>query len=500
MTPTSSSSDRNSATLVVVDNPSRWPFALHGAEVVSARGYLTQGRFSALRRANVFNLCRSYRYQSTGYYVSLLAAARGHRPRPGINAIQDMKSQTVMRVISDELDDLIQKSLAPIQSDDFLLSIYFGRNVAKRYDRLALKLFNLFEAPLLRARFVKNHRWQLQHIRPVSSNEIPDSHRPEIARFADAYFSGPQGSPRRRAVARYDLAILHDPAEEAPPSDARALKRFARAAERLGMRPHLITKDDYGRLSEFDALFIRQTTSVNHHTYRFAQRAAAEGLVVVDDPESIVRCTNKVYLAELAERHGIPTPATRIVHKDNLERLAGELPYPAVLKQPDSSFSKGVRKVEDADAFRAAATELLEESELVLAQEFVPTDFDWRVGVLDGKPLYVCRYYMAPKHWQIIHHRQGGPTDWGKVDTLTVGEAPRKVVRVALRAARLIGRGLYGVDLKTVGKKCYLIEVNDNPSMEVGYEDRILGDELYTKVMEFFLARLERRAAGEYRA
>ena len=84
------------------------------------------------------------------------------------------------------------------------------------------------------------------------------------------------------------------------PSNERALEKFEKAAERMGHRRcELITATISRRLAEFDALFIRETTSVNHHTYRFARRAAAEGLVVIDDPESIVRCTNKVYLAEL---------------------------------------------------------------------------------------------------------------------------------------------------------------------------------------------------------
>ncbi len=62
-----------------------------------------------------------------------------------------------------------------------------------------------------------------------------------------------------------------------------------------GSRTELITRDDSNRLSEFDALFIRETTSVDHHTNRIARKALAEGLVVIDDPESILRCSNKVY-------------------------------------------------------------------------------------------------------------------------------------------------------------------------------------------------------------
>ena len=81
------------------------------------------------------------------------------------------------------------------------------------------------------------------------------------------------------------------------------MQKFIKAANQKGIQANLITKDDYSTLSSYDALFIRETTAVNHHTFRFAQRAKAEGLVVVDDPESIIKCSNKVYLAELLKMH-----------------------------------------------------------------------------------------------------------------------------------------------------------------------------------------------------
>ncbi|MEJ2699394.1 MAG: RimK family alpha-L-glutamate ligase, partial [Desulfuromonadales bacterium] len=70
---------------------------------------------------------------------------------------------------------------------------------------------------------------------------------------------------------------------------------------------------------------------------------------------------------------------------------------------------------------------------------------------------------------------------------------PTQVVRTALRAAGLIGDGLYGVDLKQVGKSLYVIEVNDNPNIDSGTEDAVLKDELYLRVMRVLLRRLERR-------
>ena len=485
--------------LVVVDHAEAWPARIAGQEVVSAWHYLTDARFARLRAARVYNLCQSYRYQSTGYYVSLLAAARGHRPLPDVSTIQDLKLRDVARLLNDDIDQLIQRSLAPLGSDEFTLSIYFGQNLAGRHARLARALFNLLPAPLLRARFQRAaSEWQLKSYGPIPLGEVPESHRDFLYAAAAAYFAKRRAPQRRLAQGRFDLALLCDPDEAEPPSNARALRRFAQAAQTLGFALERISKADYGRVAEFDALFIRETTAVNHHTYRFARRAARAGVVVIDDPESILRCTNKVYLAQLMARHGLPTPPTLLVHRGNIEQAVRELGLPCVLKQPDSAFSKGVVKVDTPADFKREARRLLDRSDLAVAQAFVPTDYDWRIGVLGGEPLYACRYYMAPRHWQIIRRDRGGRKHEGQSDTLAVDDVPARVLDVAVRAARAVGDGLYGVDLKQFGDECRIIEVNDNPSIDAGVEDEVLGDALYRRIMEHFLRRLEQRTAPAF--
>jgi len=484
--------------LIVTNNVKQWPFDIPNVDVIDAWSYLTLPEYSERRGAKVFNLCRSYRYQSIGYYVSLLAEARGHKPSPSVTTIQDLKTSAIVRLVSGDLDELIQKSLAPIQSKKFTLSIYFGRNTAKRYDRLSLHLFNLFQAPMLRAQFALNGKWQLRSITAISASEVPEAHHRFVLQMATEHFSGRRATVRRRAQTRYDLAILWNPTATDSPSDEKALRRFEKAAESRGLGTELITRDDYGRLAEFDALFIRETTAVNHYTYRFARRAASEGLVVIDDPESIVKCTNKVYLAELLKRHKVPIPETWIIHRDNVDALAGDLKYPCVLKKPDSAFSVGVVKADSSEQLLEMVHNFLGESDLIVAQEFLPTTFDWRVGILDGRPLYACKYFMAPKHWQIVKRDGRGGSQYGKAETLPVELAPRRAVQVALRAAKLIGDGLYGVDVKQSGQKFYVIEVNDNPNLDAGVEDAILKEELYRRVMGVFLARIERRKAGVF--
>jgi glutathione synthase/RimK-type ligase-like ATP-grasp enzyme len=484
-------------TLFVVDKKERWTIDIPEVDVIDARQYLTDPTYSALRNAKVFNLCKSYSYQSIGYYVSLLAEARGHRPKPNIVTIQDMKSLSILRTVSSDLDELIQKSLAHLQSDKFELSVYFSRNVARHYDRLSRHFFNLFQVPFFRVYFEREEGvWCVRNISPLALSEIPEAHFPTLVEFIKDYFTRKRATLRRKTHHRYSLAVLADKSDLTPPSNTKAMQRFLKAAESMSIEAEVIEKDDYDRISEFDALFIRTTTTVNNYTYRFARKAEAEGLVVIDDPQSIVKCANKVFLAELFDRHHIRTPHTVIVHKGNYKEAAATIGFPCVLKQPDSSFSLGVTKVSSQAEYELKAEQMLEKSDLVIVQSFLPTEFDWRIGIIDGKPFYACKYHMAPRHWQIYNHEQKGNDSCGRVDTLPVEVASRHIVQMALKAANLIGDGLYGVDMKEVDGKCYVIEVNDNPNLDAGIEDEILRERLYERVMEVFWKRLEQKRNG----
>jgi len=179
-----------------------------------------------------------------------------------------------------------------------------------------------------------------------------------------------------------------------------------------------------------------------------------------------------------------------------MKEIAARLGYPLVLKIPDGSFSRGVMKVEDERALEKAAGELFQHSSLLLAQEFLYTEFDWRIGVLNREALYACKYYMSRGHWQIYNHGAKGTDKSGGFETIPVRDAPSDVVKLALKATQGIGDGLYGVDLKQVDGKPVVIEVNDNPSIDAGVEDAYLGEDLYLRIMQEFLRRMERKRLG----
>jgi glutathione synthase/RimK-type ligase-like ATP-grasp enzyme len=479
-------------TIVAVSELRDWALQVPGVEVVLAKDYLSDPHWTDVEGVRVFNLCRRYRYQSEGYYVSLLAMARGHTALPNLNTLLEMRSRTMVRAVDDELEESIQRNLRKISSKEFVLSIYFGENLAKRYAPLSKRLFNLFPAPLLRAHFTRSKgRWRLARIEPIPARLIPEAHLPFVRAAAERYFTRPRYQPRRRRTPRFHLAILVDRKEAFPPSNGPAIRRFARAAEKVGFGVELIERDDFSRLPEFDALFLRATTYVNHYTFRFAQRAQAEGLAVIDDPQSIIRCTNKVYQAEALLQHGLPTPRTVVGNRFNLHEIVPAVGLPCVLKYPDSAFSQGVSRCSSEEELLEKASGILEVSDLFIAQEFVPTEYDWRVGVFAGKPLYACRYHMADGHWQIVK-RAGREFHYGRVEPIPLDLVPPGVVRTAVRAAHLIGDGLYGVDLKRPGRTALVMEINDNPNIDVGNEDLVLKDELYLRVMQGLWERVLR--------
>ena len=253
-----------------------------------------------------------------------------------------------------------------------------------------------------------------------------------------------------------------------------------------------ITRKDLAKVANYDALFIRETTSIANHTYRFARRAQQEGMPVIDDPVSMIRCTNKVYLHELMGQAGITMPPSRILSSAaDLDEAAQAIGFPIVVKIPDGSFSKGVKKANNPAEFKALATGWLKDTDLLIAQKFMPTEFDWRVGILGGEPLFVCQYTMAKNHWQIVRHSDSGRALEGGFRPVSLADAPERLLDISARAAQLIGDGLYGIDIKQTADGYFLIEINDNPNLEHGVEDACEKDEVWLKLARWFIDRIE---------
>lgn len=445
----------------------------------------------------VINLSGRYGYLSKGYYVSLLAEARGHQCLPDVSNIVTLEWKRNYDHVLPELNALLEKHYKSAFEEPLsrVYTSFFGRHDKPEIEPIARRVFDIFRFPVLSFEVKYSHggKWVIGDVCVPPFASLVDE---QIKQLHDALgkFTGSAWHKKiNKKQERYWIAILHDPAEKQPPSDMKALKKFISAGKKMDIWVELITKADFASLLEYDALFIRETTAINNHTFRFASKAEQEGIPCIDDSNSIIRCCNKVYLKELLEAHKILTPKTIILEKKSLAAITGDISLPAVLKIPDGSFSKGVFKVSTREELLERANALLQKSDVILCQEFLPTAYDWRIGVLDNKPLYASRYFMAKDHWQIMNHSaKSKKNKTGQHETVSLDSVPRQVLDAALASAKLIGNGLYGVDLKQLDDgRVVVIEVNDNPSIDYGVEDMVMGDALYERILGHLVKQIE---------
>ena len=269
-----------------------------------------------------------------------------------------------------------------------------------------------------------------------------------------------------------------------------ALENFKHAAEQAGQEFHFLFRENINEIPRYNAVFIRATTDPLYTSYIVSKTAWELGLKVIDDPESIQICANKIHQYALFEKHNIPHIPTTFLNKEELHHkkiteIFDTLGKPVVIKAPYTSFSRYVEKAACETSFRDIAKRYFKKSDTIAIQKFVPTQFDWRIGVLNDQVLYACKYMIPKGRWKHGAKLRGKPTViWGRTVSMKKQNAPTRARDVALKACRVVGKGLYGVDIKEVDGEYVVVEVNDNPSIYAGYED-LRDKDIYSRIISY---------------
>jgi glutathione synthase/RimK-type ligase-like ATP-grasp enzyme len=254
-----------------------------------------------------------------------------------------------------------------------------------------------------------------------------------------------------------------------------ALVNFKLAAHELGHRLEYVFRKDIGKITDYDALFIRSLTDPLNAAYVAARTAELHGMKVIDDPDSIIICCDKINMYMHLMRARVPIPDTRFIGKSELDRQAmvqlfEELGPALILKAPHTSFSMHVDKVGSVLEFQEVARRYFRRADEIVVQRFVPSRFDWRVTTLNGEVLFVCKYIMPGSSWK-IQRNDNGHIVWAKIEAVDPATVDPRLLEIGLDAANAIGKGLYGVDIKEIDGEYVVIEVNDNPNIDAGGED-----------------------------
>jgi glutathione synthase/RimK-type ligase-like ATP-grasp enzyme len=272
--------------------------------------------------------------------------------------------------------------------------------------------------------------------------------------------------------------------------EAEALQNFKQTAENMDHEFNFIFRNGLSEIPKYDAVFIRATTDPLYTAYVVSKMAWELGLKVIDDPESIRICANKIHQYRLFEKFNVPHIPTIFLGKEEfhhrqISKIFELFGKPVVIKAPYTSFSKYVEKVSCETSFRDVARRFFRKSDFLVVQKFMPSRFDWRVGVLNNQVLYVCKYMMPKGKWKHGVKRRGKPSFiWGRTVALKRDNAPQGLKETALKACEAVGRGLYGVDIKEINGEYLVVEVNDNPSIYRGYED-FRDRDIYEKIINY---------------
>jgi hypothetical protein len=225
-----------SRLVIVVEKASDWGSYYPSDNVVTAMDYL-RAPATGEERTQVVNLCRSYKYLGSGYYVSLLAEARGHRVIPSVRTINDLRKRSLYGLDVEDLNQKLTNFLPAGGRDttDLGILVYFGQTGYPDLQDLARQVFETFPCPLLRIEFERERVWQIGAIKPVGLHTLNDAQEDGFAQALDQFSRKLWRKPRARRQFRYDIAMLVDPKEKMPPSNKKALKAFIDAGKQLGI-------------------------------------------------------------------------------------------------------------------------------------------------------------------------------------------------------------------------------------------------------------------------
>jgi len=266
------------------------------------------------------------------------------------------------------------------------------------------------------------------------------------------------------------------------------LMRFRDVAESLGHRSYFIFPVELKKIVKLDGLLIRSRTDPLNVSYVAARMATMHGIPVIDNPEAIRVCSDKVNMYLHLMQAKVPIPRTEILVRKKIapsdarsyfERLGPQV----VLKEPSTSYSNRVKRVHRVEDLLQTARAYLKMADELVMQEFIESDEDWRIGVLNGRFLFASRYVL-PRESDQVQAVDSEEIPYYGIEMMREDQVPRGAIDLAIHACQAIGSGLFSVDIKEREGKMYVIEVNDNPSLESGEE------ELYPDISERIIVEL----------
>ncbi|MCF7223400.1 30S ribosomal protein S6--L-glutamate ligase [Marilutibacter chinensis] len=241
-------------------------------------------------------------------------------------------------------------------------------------------------------------------------------------------------------------------------------------------------------MSGYHVVIPRIGASVTRYGSAVLRQFELMGTFTPNPSDAILRARDKLRSHQMLAAQGIGLPATVFGdNPDDTNDLLSMLgPPPHVIKLNEGTQGAGVMLTEKLSASRGVIEALRGLYAQFLVQEFVAEakGADLRCFVVGGKVVAAMKRQAPKGDFRSNLHRGGRAR--GVKASLTEQD-------VAIRAARVLGLGVAGVDLIRSARGPLVLEVNASPGLE-GIEEAT-GVDVATEIVRYSADRHKRRAA-----
>ena len=218
-------------------------------------------------------------------------------------------------------------------------------------------------------------------------------------------------------------------------------------------------------IDDFDVLMLRSDPSIETGARAWAQTAGISfgrvakrrGVIVVNDPDNLLKAMNKMYFQHFPEE---VRPRTLISqNRDDIKAFVADMGGNAVIKPLQGSGGAGVfmATVDDRSNINQMIDTLIRDG-YVIAQEYLPAaaEGDTRLFMMNGKPLRHKGKYAAFRRLRAGEDLRSNIHAGGKKARAEISDQHLRLAEMV--RPKLVQDGMFLVGLDIVGDK--LMEIN----------------------------------------
>ncbi|MDX1381539.1 MAG: 30S ribosomal protein S6--L-glutamate ligase [Xanthomonadales bacterium] len=214
-------------------------------------------------------------------------------------------------------------------------------------------------------------------------------------------------------------------------------------------------------LGDFDAVIPRIGASITFYGTAVLRQFEMQGVFPLNESVAITRARDKLRSLQLLSRKGIGMPVTGFAHSpddvDDLIKMVGGAPL--VIKLLEGTQGIGVVLAETRKAAESVIEAFMGLKANIMVQEYIAESrgADIRCFVVGNKVVAAIKRQAAPGEFRSNLHRGG---------TAEVIKITPEERSTAVRAARIMGLNVAGVDVLRSNHGPLVMEVNSSPGLE----------------------------------